>query len=249
MKQFLIFLFVGMLVLMNSCVSLGRFRREEAEKNRFQERVDKMSQKRDDLEVRLLSEENEREGLEDELEAARKKRAEEVKRLNETYRDLVKDMESEIQKGEIEITNLKGKLSVNIVDKIIFPTGKAELSGAGKKVLARVGKILKEVTGRRIQINGHTDNVSIGPAIRKKFPTNWELSTARATTVARYLIDTADVAPVLISVAGFAEFKPVAPNDTKKGRAKNRRIEIVLVPIPIDEQQNDQKPAAEEKQE
>jgi len=88
--------------------------------------------------------------------------------------------------------------------------------------------VLKGLTNQRIEINGYTDNVPIGPELKSRFPSNWELSTARATDVVRYLIKEG-VSPQLLSATGYGEQDPVASNSTAAGRAKNRRIEIVLV--------------------
>jgi chemotaxis protein MotB len=92
--------------------------------------------------------------------------------------------------------------------------------------------ILKDVKDKRIQVEGHTDNVRIVSSLKKKFPTNWELSTARATEVVRYLQEAGGIAPKLLSATGYSEYQPVAPNDTDEGKHKNRRIEIVLLPLP-----------------
>jgi len=92
------------------------------------------------------------------------------------------------------------------------------------------GEILKGVTGRQIKVEGHTDNVPISSRLAERFPTNWELSTVRATMVVRYL-QGRGVNPGVLSAEGYAEFHPVSPNDTEEGKAANRRIEIVLVPL------------------
>jgi len=94
-----------------------------------------------------------------------------------------------------------------------------------------VVSILKDVKDKRIQIEGHTDNVPIVSALKKRFPTNWELSTARATEVVRYLQEQGGLDPKLLSATGYAEYQPVAANDTDEGKRKNRRIEIVLLPL------------------
>lgn len=119
-----------------------------------------------------------------------------------------------------------------MVEKILFDSGSAEIKKEGKKVLDRVVEILKNVKDRQINIEGHTDNVPISPRLAQKFPTNWELSTARATNVVRYLQEKG-IDPALLSATGYAEYRPVSPNDTEEGRAKNRRIEIVLVPLEL----------------
>ncbi len=148
-----------------------------------------------------------------------------------TYDNLVKELKKEIEAGQVAITQLKDKLSLTMVEKVLFDSGVADIKKDGKKVLDRVGGILKQVTDKQINIEGHTDNVPISPKLRQKFSTNWELSTARATNVVRYLQENAGLDPRLLIAAGFAEYRPVESNDTAEGRAKNRRIEIVLIPL------------------
>jgi len=154
--------------------------------------------------------------------------------LKSTYDNLVKELNKEIQAGQIAITQLKDKLSLTMVEKVLFDSGSADIKKEGRWVLDRVGEILKEVKDKQINIEGHTDNVPISPRLRQKFPTNWELSTARATTVVRYLQEKADLDPKLLIAGGFAEYRPVESNDTEEGRAKNRRIEILLIPLGLE---------------
>lgn len=166
-----------------------------------------------------------------ELSTAKEKEVSDVK---STYENLVSELKKEIAKGDIKITQAMDKLSVNLVEKILFDSGKSEVKPGGKKVLKRVGDILKKVTEKEIRVEGHTDNVPIGPRLQKKFPTNWELSTARATEVVRFLQDTTGVDAKLLSAVGYSKNRPVASNDTAEGRTSNRRIEIVLLPLNID---------------
>ena len=154
--------------------------------------------------------------------------------LKSTYDDLVKELNKEIKTGQIVITQLKDKLSLTMVEKVLFDSGSADIKKDGKKVLDRVGEILKQVTDKQINIEGHTDNVPISPRLQQKFPTNWELSTARATTVVRYLQEKAGLDPRLLNAGGFAAYRPVEPNDTEERKAKNRRIEIVLIPLGLE---------------
>ena len=165
-----------------------------------------------------------------ELSAEKEK---EVAHLKETYENLMKEMKEEIDKGEIKITQAVDKLSVNLVEKILFDSGKAEVKPGGLKILNRVGTILKGVTDKQVRIEGHTDNVKIGTRIKEKYPTNWELSTARATNVVRYLQDNIGIDPELLFAAGYSEYRPVASNETTEGRAQNRRMEIVLLPLDL----------------
>ena len=158
----------------------------------------------------------------------------ELANVKQTYDNLVKEMRQEIEQGDIKITQAVDKLSVNFVEKILFDSGKDRIKPAGLDVLKRVGDILKGVGDRQIRVEGHTDNVPIGSRTRKRFPTNWELSTARATRVVRYLRDQVGISPDLLSATGYADNRPVADNETFEGRAQNRRIEIVLLPLDID---------------
>lgn len=161
--------------------------------------------------------------------AETKAREEKVREVSSTYEQLLEKMKGEIAKGQVTISELKGKLTVNLVDAILFDSGKAEVKPEGFVVLSKVVDILKNVHDKAIRIEGHTDNVDITRSLAQRYPTNWELSAARAINVARYLQQQA-IAPDSLSAAAFGQFKPVADNATAAGRARNRRIEIVLVP-------------------
>jgi len=158
-------------------------------------------------------------------------KAEQLEKATQTYQDLTKKLEKEIQAGKVEVTEMKNRLTMTMVDKIIFPSGSTVISKEGKAVLDKVVSILKDVKDKRIQIEGHTDNVQIVSDLKKRFPTNWELSTARATIVVRYLQEKGGIDPTLLSATGYSEYQPVASNDTEDGKHKNRRIEIVLLPL------------------
>ncbi len=156
----------------------------------------------------------------------------EIARLKGTYETLMADMKEEIDQGQIKITQLADRLSVSMVDKILFPSGEAEITPEGLKVLDRVGNVLKNAEGKIIRVEGHTDNVPIHPNLQKKFPTNWELSTARATNVVRFLQEKVGIKGTRLQVIGMSEYSPVASNETATGRSQNRRIEITLLPEP-----------------
>lgn len=153
----------------------------------------------------------------------------EIAKLKSTHDQLVASLQGEIANGEIAVTQLKDKLTVQLVDKILFDSGSAEIKPTGQQVLARIAEVLKKVQDKDIRIEGHTDNVHIGGALAQRYPSNWELSTARATTVVRFLQDKAGIDPKRLIAAGYGEQRPVAPNDTDANRAQNRRIEISLV--------------------
>jgi chemotaxis protein MotB len=163
--------------------------------------------------------------------SSKAEKAEQLEKTTQTYQDLQKKLEREIQDGQIQLTEMKNRLTMTLVDKILFASGSADVSKDGKKVLDKVITILKDIKDKRIQVEGHTDNVRIYSAIKTKYPTNWELSTARATQVTRYLQEEGGIDPKYLSATGYSEYQPVAPNDTDEGKAKNRRIEIVLLPL------------------
>ena len=156
-------------------------------------------------------------------------KSKEVEAASNTYKDLLQEMKGEIAKGQITITELKGKLTMDVVDKILFDSGKAAVKEEGLAVLKRVVEILKNVKDKNIRVEGHTDNVQITGRLAKKYPTNWDLSYARAINVTKYL-QQGGVDPKVLSATAFGEHQPVADNSTPEGRAKNRRIAIILLP-------------------
>jgi chemotaxis protein MotB len=167
--------------------------------------------------------------LSGDIASLKKAKEEEVQKTSKTYEDMLEKMKSEISQGQVTISELKGKLTVNLVDAILFDSGKAEVKPEGLVVLQKVVDILKTVKDKAIRIEGHTDNKPISGALTKKYPTNWELSAARAINVARYL-QQQGLDPTVLNAVAYGEHRPVADNDTDEGRARNRRIEIILVP-------------------
>jgi len=155
---------------------------------------------------------------------------EEINRLTRTQEELSKSLQDEISKGNITIQQVRDRLTINMVDRVLFDSGQAQVKPAGVKVLKPVSDVLNKISDKQIRIEGHTDNLNISPKLQDRFKTNWELSTARATTVVRYLIDQGGVDRQHLSAVGYADTHPLASNETEQGRASNRRIEIVLYP-------------------
>jgi flagellar motor protein MotB len=147
--------------------------------------------------------------------------------LAATNRQLTAKLQDELKKGQVSINLLEDQLRLSVLQEVLFDSGSAELRESGREVLDKVGSALKDVSDELVSIEGHTDTMQIGPSILAKFPTNWELSTARATTVVRYLQDKG-VPPQVLSATGFGEYRPTASNQTEEGRQQNRRIEVVL---------------------
>ncbi|WP_313065474.1 OmpA/MotB family protein [Achromobacter animicus] len=143
------------------------------------------------------------------------------------YSALNKQLSAELRGDQVQITQLQDELKVTMVNEILFPEGGWSLSSNGERTLAKIAPTLSNLQGKQIVVEGFTDNEPIGPALKRQFPSNLELSSARADNVARYLI-AKGVSPNSVSAEGFGEARAVASNSTPEGRAKNRRVEIVI---------------------
>lgn len=151
---------------------------------------------------------------------------EESHEAEKTQATLESEMRKALESKDVTISELKGKLTINILDQVLFDSGEAELKSEGQKVLEKLASVLSSHTNRQVHVIGHTDDVPI----RRKFASNWELSTARATAAVRFLQEKANVDPRRLGAVGYGEYHPIAPNTTAEGRAKNRRIEVVILP-------------------
>jgi chemotaxis protein MotB len=160
--------------------------------------------------------------------AEAKNRAE---RTIQIQNQLVQSLKKEIAAGLVKITQLSGLTMIRIKEKILFDSGHASIKASGLNVLKKIGKTLEKIRDRHIQVEGHTDTRPLRWELSEKYPTNWELSTARATTIVRYLIDEVGIEATRLSAAGYAFYRPIASNDTPEGRQENRRVEFALVPI------------------
>ena len=154
----------------------------------------------------------------------------ELEQLKGTYDKLEDKMKDEIAKGDIRLSQSGGKLRVDLVDKILFDSGEAVISKRGEGVLSRVGAVLAAMDDKQIQVSGHTDSNPISEKLAPQFPTNWELSVARAVNVVRFLEEKASVPAKNLIATGYGQYHPIASNKTAAGRARNRRIEILLTP-------------------
>ncbi|HSP77582.1 MAG TPA: OmpA family protein, partial [Myxococcaceae bacterium] len=156
-----------------------------------------------------------------------KEAKEALEKKSSEYESLAQSLEKEISEGKIELSELKGRMTVKLKDKILFASGSARVGKEGKEALEKIAEALKGVQGKIIRVEGHTDDVPTDP--KGAFPTNWELSLARAMAVVRALQDSG-VDPTVLSAAGYGQYQPIAPNDSPENRSLNRRIEIVLAP-------------------
>lgn len=144
-------------------------------------------------------------------------------------RGLEEQMRSELESKDVTISKLQGKLTVNILDRILFDSGEAVLKPDGEAVLMKIASVLAQHPELKIHVIGHTDNVPIRPSARSRFASNWELSTARALAAVRFLTEQAGVDPQRLGAVGYGEFRPIADNATVEGRARNRRIAVTIL--------------------
>jgi chemotaxis protein MotB len=165
-----------------------------------------------------------------------KSQLDEAKRAVQEAHDrgkLLDDLQAKFKKmidaGHLKVTTRRGRAVLQLHNDVLFAPGEAEVKPDGKQALAEVAAALKQVGPKRFQVAGHTDSTPITTDKKKEFPTNWELSAARAIAVVKLLV-AQGVDPATVSAAGYGPYDPVATNATPEGEAKNRRIEITLMP-------------------
>lgn len=203
----------------------------QQEAERLANQLEEKTVQEQQLAARLAEEQTRRARLEAELAEQRARREAELRMAQEAYRKLIADLQTEITRKDVVIQEFTDQLAITIVDRVLFPSGQATLTPEGRKILEKVGRALARGTDRLIHIEGHTDNQDIGPELKKRFASNWELSTARATEVVRYLLAHAPLPAERLLAVGRADTMPVASNATEEGRQQNRRIEIILLPL------------------
>jgi chemotaxis protein MotB len=243
----------GMVV--TGCVSSGKYKKLEADKNQeiavlrmdkstlenqktaLEKQVADLKQETSSLEQQKAAAEQQVETLGEQKSAAEQEAGllqkdkdmliAASRQQQQQYQRLVNGLANEVQKGELQVKQYKNMLSVELAEQIFFDSGRATLKPEGQKVLKKVGEALKGYDDKIIRVVGHTDNKPVTKSLRATFPSNWELSVARATTVVRFL-QGVGVPPESMIASGRGEYDPVAPNDTPEGRQKNRRIAIML---------------------
>ncbi|MCP4373065.1 MAG: flagellar motor protein MotB [Deltaproteobacteria bacterium] len=151
--------------------------------------------------------------------------------LDDTKKTIETSLKDQIAKQEIEVVNMEDKLKVVFIDKILFDSGYSSINNGGKKLLLKIAGFLRDYKKQNIMIKGHTDNVPLKARLKKRFASNWELSTARAASIANFLEKKGGLDPKRLSACGHSYYRPVASNKTEKGRRQNRRIEIILIPV------------------
>jgi chemotaxis protein MotB len=187
----------------------------------------------DDANASLASAQGENQKDKDQIAALQSKVAD-LEQEKDTAAQMAKGLENEmhadLESKDVTISNLQGKLTVNILDRVMFDSGEAILKPAGESVMRKIAAILAGHPRLKIHVIGHTDNVPIRPEARNRFASNWELSTARALAAVHFLTEKAGVDPHRVGAIGYGEYRPLADNATAEGRARNRRIAITILP-------------------
>jgi chemotaxis protein MotB len=175
------------------------------------------------LETRLAASSRERDRCLQDVAAAQA----DVTAMNERAAQLRQQLQAEITARNVEIEQLRGQLSVRVLDRILFRSGSAEILAPGRAVLDKLAEVFAG-SEDQIRVEGHTDFVPIGASLQDKYPTNWELSTARAASVVRYFETVRQIDPLRLEAVGFSKYRPVAQGDTAEALQRNRRVEIIL---------------------
>ena len=236
-------------LIAGGCVSSGTFKKMETAKNEeiatLEQEKASLSREKSSLEQRNAELKQQVSSLDQQAAALEQQKAavqEQVGSLEQEkaalvaanqqrqqqYESLVQGLSKEVEKGQLQVRQYKNMLSVDLAEQIFFDSGRATLKRGGKEVLTKVGEALKGYEDKVIRVVGHTDNVPVARSLQATFPSNWELSVARAVNVVRYLQEVG-ISPERMIPSGRGEYDPVAPNDMPEGRQKNRRIEIMLI--------------------
>lgn len=153
-----------------------------------------------------------------------------IRLLDDTKKTIESSLKDQIAANDIEVIETENQVKMILVDKILFESGSVDISEEGEALLAIIAKSIKDSKSQNIVVEGHTDNKPISGRLKGRFPSNWELSAARAAAVVRYLLKSGNLPAQNLSVHGYSYYHPLASNQTEKGRSQNRRIEIILTP-------------------
>ncbi|WP_372521745.1 OmpA family protein [Sulfuricaulis sp.] len=229
MKQILrVVLVTG--VFLTGCVSTSTFDGKQAELAACQKQaksdLDACNSARSELDTKLAAANQELGVFRQAAEARQSK----LDALQNQEKQLRERLSKELTDKNVEIEQLRGQLSVRMLDKIVFKSGSADILPQGAEVLDKLADAIKDSTDT-IRVEGHTDDTPISDKLKVKYPSNWELSAARASAVARYFETKHFINPKRLESLGFSMYHPVAPNDSDENKQRNRRVEIVLKPV------------------
>ena len=216
-------------VFLTGCVSTSTFDEKQAELAACQKQaksdLNACNSARGELDTKLAVANQELSVYRQAAEARQSK----LDALQNQEKQLRERLSKELTDKNVEIEQLRGQLSVRMLDKIVFKSGSADILPQGMEVLDKLADAIKDSTDT-IRVEGHTDDTPISDKLKAKYPSNWELSAARASAVARYFETKHFINPKRLESLGFSMYHPVAPNDSVENKQRNRRVEIVLKP-------------------
>jgi chemotaxis protein MotB len=222
------FLFLALIPAMG-CVSASRYSDLKAQVQAQSEKTAELEKRlgqADDTNQDLVQGKSNLEDKNDALESDKRALVAANSEKDNMYGDVINQLQNEVSAGQLKITRYQNMLVVDMADKILFDSGQANIKPNGAAILIEVAKAIAG-GDKTIRVAGYTDDV---PMIAGSvYASNWELSTARATTVVRFLQDQCKIDPPRLIASGRGAYAPVAPNDTPENRQKNRRIEITLL--------------------
>ena len=153
-----------------------------------------------------------------------------IRLLDDTKKTIESSLKDQIAAKDIEVIETENQVKMILVDKILFESGSVDISEEGNALLLIIAKSIKDSKSQNVVVEGHTDNKPISERLKNRFPSNWELSTARAAAVVHFLQQSGNLPARNLSVHGYSFYRPLASNQTEEGRSQNRRIEIILTP-------------------
>ncbi|MBC7863695.1 MAG: OmpA family protein [Bacteroidia bacterium] len=249
MKKYILFILSSVLVI-SSCVSKKKFRKEQQRVANLQTDSSSTHSYLSDCNTKVTGLEKEKAEIQKELAnlsfssataiqnskmtiAEQSKRLQDLQTLIQSQKDIMNKLKKTMadalinfKPDELSVSVKDGKLYVSLQEKLLFKSGSAVVDPKGKEALQSLATVLNATQNIGVVIEGHTDNVPI----RGKYEDNWSLSTERATAIVRILTLDYKVDAQSVAATGRGEFYPVADNATTEGKAKNRRIEIILSP-------------------
>lgn len=210
-----LFIFLSLMIFLTGCSGMKKLETENAS---LKKQVTELEQVKKDYSDKLASSERQ-----SQQEQARLR-----EEMEQMRTDLNRKLEQQISENSALVQKVDNLTIITLGESALFGSGLADLTKSGADTISKIAETLNDYPGYHLRIEGHTDDRSVGKNLKPKFASNWELSTARATSVIRYMIYGLKLMPERLSAAGYAQYRPAADNSTKEGRAMNRRIRAVI---------------------
>ena len=206
---------LGLIVFLTGCSGMKKLETENAD---LKKQVGELEQIKKDYSDKLASSEQQ----------SKQEQARLREEMEQLRRELTQKLEKLISENKALVQKVEDLTVITLGESAMFGSGLADLTTEGSDTISKIASTLTDYPGYHVRVEGHTDDRPIGKNLKTKFFSNWELSTARATAVVRFMIYGLQIDPQRLSAAGFAQYRPTGENSTKEGRAMNRRIRVVI---------------------